>query len=130
MVIYSAVNSSTGNHWRGVYTPDILAVGEGPATYSDFFSRQKRWAYGIWQIARRHSPGILPKLPTLRQKLSFFALQSHYPTTAMSRRVRPRRATRCERSVPISSGRRRRPFPSRPGWRSGTITRRCTCGRR
>jgi cellulose synthase (UDP-forming) len=84
MVIYSAVNPTTGAHWRGVYTPDILAVGEGPATYSDFFSQQKRWAYGIWEIARRHSPRLLPQLPLWRQRLSFFALQSHYPTTAAS----------------------------------------------
>jgi hypothetical protein len=84
MVIYGAVNPATGAHWRGVYTPDILAVGEGPATYSDFFSQQKRWAYGIWEIARQHSPRLLPRLPRWRQRLSFFALQSHYPTTATS----------------------------------------------
>jgi cellulose synthase/poly-beta-1,6-N-acetylglucosamine synthase-like glycosyltransferase len=83
MVIYTAVNPVTGNTWRGVYTPDILAVGEGPATYSDFFSQQKRWAYGIWQIARQHSPGILRQL-SRRQRLSFFALQANYPTTAVS----------------------------------------------
>jgi cellulose synthase (UDP-forming) len=84
MVIYGAANPVTGNNWQGVYTPDILAVGEGPATYTDFFSQQKRWAYGIWEIARRHSPRLLPRLPKLGQRLSFFALQSHYPTTAMS----------------------------------------------
>jgi cellulose synthase (UDP-forming) len=83
MVIYTAVNPETGNSWKGVYTPDILAVGEGPATYSDFFSQQKRWAYGIWEIARQHSPDIFGKL-SRRQKLAFFALQSHYPTTALS----------------------------------------------
>lgn len=84
MVVYGATNRITGNHWRGVYTPDILAVGEGPATYSDFFSQQKRWAYGIWEIARKHSPTLLPRLPRRGQRLSFFALQSHYPTTALS----------------------------------------------
>jgi hypothetical protein len=84
MVIYSAVNPVTGHHWRGVYTPDILAVGEGPATYADFFSQQKRWAYGIWEIARRHSPRLLPRLGGLGQRLSFFGLQSHYPTTAIA----------------------------------------------
>jgi cellulose synthase (UDP-forming) len=84
MVIYSTVNPVTGNHWQGVYTPDILAVGEGPATYADFFSQQKRWAYGIWVIARQHSPTLLRRLPKTGQRLSFFALQSHYPTTALS----------------------------------------------
>jgi hypothetical protein len=84
MVIFGAVNSATGNTWRGVYTPDVIAVGEGPATYSDFFSQQKRWAYGIWEIARRHSPAMLRRLPRWSQRLSFAALQTHYPTTAIS----------------------------------------------
>ena len=84
MVIYSAVNPATGAHWQGVYTPDIVAVGEGPATYTDFFSQQKRWAYGIWEIARNHSPTLFPRLPRWSQRLSFFALQTHYPTTALS----------------------------------------------
>jgi hypothetical protein len=84
MVMYTAVNPATGNAWRGVYTPDVLAVGEGPGTFSDFFSQQKRWAYGIWEIARRHSPRIFGRLPDRRQRLAFFALQSHYPTTALS----------------------------------------------
>src|SRR5207253_7554429 len=61
----------------------ILAVGEGPATYADFFSQQKRWAYGTWEIMRRHSSRLFPRLPSRWQKLSFFALQSHYPTTAI-----------------------------------------------
>jgi hypothetical protein len=84
MALYTAVNEATGRNWKGVYTPDILAVGEGPATYSDFFSQQKRWAYGIWEIARRHSPVLFPSMLTRQQRLSFFALQSHYPTTAIS----------------------------------------------
>jgi hypothetical protein len=84
MVVYTAVNEATGGNWKGVYTPDILAVGEGPATYSDFFSQQKRWAYGIWEIARRHSPLVFPRMRTWQQRLSFFALQTHYPTTAIA----------------------------------------------
>ena len=84
MVVYTAVNEQTGHNWKGVYTPDIVAVGEGPATYSDFFSQQKRWAYGIWQIARQHSPGVFGQMRTRAQRLSFFALQTHYPTTAIA----------------------------------------------
>ncbi|MGR7024175.1 glycosyltransferase family 2 protein [Geodermatophilus sp. URMC 62] len=83
MVVYTAVNAATGRNWKGVYTPDIVAVGEGPATYSDFFSQQKRWAYGIWEIARQHSPHVFSRMRTRQQRLSFFALQTHYPTTAV-----------------------------------------------
>lgn len=82
MALSATVNEQTGRTWKGVYTPDIVAVGEGPATYSDFFSQQKRWAYGIWQIARQHSPRVLPLLGTPQQRRSFLALQTHYPTTA------------------------------------------------
>jgi cellulose synthase (UDP-forming) len=84
MVLYTAVNELTGRPWKGVYTPDILAVGEGPATYSDFFSQQKRWAYGIWQIARQHSPKVIAAMPRKRQRASFTALQLHYPTVAIA----------------------------------------------
>ncbi|TFV85880.1 glycosyltransferase [Blastococcus sp. CT_GayMR16] len=84
MVVFASVNEETGGNWKGVYTPDIVAVGEGPATYSDFFSQQKRWAYGIWQIARQHSPWVFPEMRTAQQRRSFFALQTHYPTTAVA----------------------------------------------
>lgn len=84
MVVYTAVNDETGGNWKGVYTPDIVAVGEGPATYSDFFSQQKRWSYGIWQIAREHSPRLYPRMRTRQQRLAFFALQTHYPTSAIA----------------------------------------------
>ncbi len=84
MVLYTAVNQATGNTWKGVYTPDVLAVGEGPATYADFFSQQKRWAYGIWQIGRQHSLKLFRSMRHRQQRVSFAALQLHYPTTAMS----------------------------------------------
>src|SRR6266852_4564844 len=41
MAVYSAVNPVTGNRWSGVYTPDVLAIGEGPTTFTDFFNQQK-----------------------------------------------------------------------------------------
>ena len=31
-----------------VYTPDVLAVGEGPASWTDFFSQQTRWSRGTY----------------------------------------------------------------------------------
>lgn len=84
MVLYTSTNPDTNNGWKGVYTPDIVSVGEGPATYTDFFSQQKRWAYGIWQIARHHSPRLLKALPYREQAASFIALQLHYPTLALT----------------------------------------------
>jgi cellulose synthase (UDP-forming) len=83
MVLYSAKNPTTGNRWKGVYTPDILAIGEGPASFTDFFNQQKRWAYGIWEIAKRHSPRIFGRLMP-SQRLSFALLQLFYPSVALS----------------------------------------------
>ncbi|MRH87663.1 glycosyltransferase [Nocardia sp. SYP-A9097] len=39
-------NPATGHHWKGVYTPDLLAHGEGPASWGDFYKQQNRWARG------------------------------------------------------------------------------------
>jgi len=84
MVVYASRNPVTGNHWKGVYTPDVLAVGEGPETYSDWFSQQKRWAYGMWQVIREHSFSVIPKMPKRSQRISFALLQTHYPFTGLA----------------------------------------------
>jgi cellulose synthase (UDP-forming) len=83
MAMYSTVNPETGNRFKGVYTPDILAVGEGPTSYTDYFSQQKRWAYGIWEIMVKHSPRIFGHLRPA-QRLSFSLLQLFYPSVAVS----------------------------------------------
>jgi cellulose synthase (UDP-forming) len=83
LTVCATVNPETGNHWQGIYTPDVLAVGEGPANYTDFFSQQKRWAYGIWEVIRYHSPRLLPKMHSNKQRLTFMTLQNHYPNTAI-----------------------------------------------
>ncbi|MDF2460918.1 MAG: glycosyltransferase family 2 [Candidatus Saccharibacteria bacterium] len=83
MVIFGSENIRTGNKWKGVYTPDILAVGEGPTSFTDYFNQQKRWAYGIWEIATKSTPSAVKKL-TKSQSLTFLMLQSFYPTVAIS----------------------------------------------
>jgi cellulose synthase/poly-beta-1,6-N-acetylglucosamine synthase-like glycosyltransferase len=82
MRVYAAVNTATGNRYRGVYTPDILSVGEGPGSWTDFFNQQKRWAYGIWEILLRHTPRVFPRLAG-RQRLAFGLLQIFYPSVAV-----------------------------------------------
>ena len=71
MRVQGTINPATGNSWRGVYTPDVLAIGEGPASWTDYFNQQKRWAYGIWEILlkRKLRAGIRlqrPPAPALR----------------------------------------------------------------
>ncbi|MDI3421342.1 glycosyltransferase family 2 protein [Streptomyces luteolus] len=42
-------NPATGKKWKSVYTPDVLAVGEGPNAWTDFFTQQLRWSRGTYE---------------------------------------------------------------------------------
>ena len=83
MQVFAAANPATGNRWKGVYTPDVVAEGEGPSSFTDFFNQQKRWAYGIWQVVFTDSGHVLPKL-TAQQRVAFAMLQQFYPSVCIS----------------------------------------------
>jgi hypothetical protein len=79
MRVQGTVNPRSGNNWLGVYTPDVLAIGEGPASWTDYFNQQKRWSYGIWEIL------LKPKLKAgirleRRQRLLYGLVQFYYPS--------------------------------------------------
>lgn len=46
LAVLSRRNPATGKLWKSVYTPDLLAHGEGPSTWGDFFKQQDRWSRG------------------------------------------------------------------------------------
>jgi cellulose synthase/poly-beta-1,6-N-acetylglucosamine synthase-like glycosyltransferase len=75
-------NSLTGNRWRSVYTPDLLAVGEGPSTFTDFFSQQHRWSRGTFEGLRGHLWRSLRSLPW-GPRLHYSLITSYYPTAAL-----------------------------------------------
>jgi len=83
ITIQGAKNPATGNQWKGVYTPDILSVGEGPSSWTDYFNQQKRWAYGVWEIILHHDWRLLRKLSHL-QRLAYISLQLFYPSVAVT----------------------------------------------
>ena len=64
-------------HWKSVYVPEALAIGEGPDTWSSYFSQQMRWAYGCIDILFRHSPKLLARMRR-RHAIYYFLLQQHY----------------------------------------------------
>ncbi|WP_395296068.1 glycosyltransferase family 2 protein [Kitasatospora hibisci] len=76
-------NPATGARWKSVYTPDVLAVGEGPSSWTDFFSQQLRWSRGTyetlltqyWRAVRRLSPGRL---------LNYTLMVCFYPMAALT----------------------------------------------
>ncbi|HEY0806127.1 MAG TPA: cellulose synthase catalytic subunit, partial [Pseudonocardiaceae bacterium] len=80
--LHSARNPATGRRWRSVYTPDVLAIGEGPSSWSDYFSQQLRWSRGtfeilsgaFWARAVRLSPGRL---------LRYTLITTFYPSMAL-----------------------------------------------
>lgn len=83
MKIHGSRNPDTGKHWKSVYTPDVLAVGEGPSSWTDFFSQQLRWARGADDTLLKHFWGLFIKLP-LRAKLHYGLIIWCYPAAAIT----------------------------------------------
>jgi cellulose synthase/poly-beta-1,6-N-acetylglucosamine synthase-like glycosyltransferase len=80
--IHSSRCEATGRRWRSVYTPDLVAVGEGPTSWTEFFGQQSRWSAGtfdavlrqVWRVAFRLRPGAL---------LHYFLMLTYYPSVAI-----------------------------------------------
>ncbi|MER0448330.1 cellulose synthase catalytic subunit [Streptomyces sp. Edi4] len=76
-------NPSTGHHWRSVYTPDVLAVGEGPASWTDFFTQQMRWSRGTYEtLVKQYWKAPLTMPPG--RLLSYTLMLVYYPMTAIN----------------------------------------------
>ena len=81
--MHTTRNPRTGNRWRSVYTPDVLAIGEGPSSWTDFFNQQLRWSRGTYETLLRQfwrapfslSPGRL---------LNYALLLAFYPMSAVN----------------------------------------------
>jgi hypothetical protein len=82
MRILGTVNDATGRRWKAVYTPDVLAVGEGPTSWADYFNQQQRWSYGIWEILLRKRDAR--RGLSWRQRLLYGCVQFYYPSVAVS----------------------------------------------
>jgi cellulose synthase/poly-beta-1,6-N-acetylglucosamine synthase-like glycosyltransferase len=76
-------NEASGRRWKSVYTPDVLAHGEGPASWTDYFSQQMRWSRGTFEVLRhdfwrrfwRLNPG---------QLLHYGLITTFYPSMAIA----------------------------------------------
>ncbi|MPZ22352.1 MAG: glycosyltransferase [Dehalococcoidia bacterium] len=80
--ISGQVNPDTGVRWKGVYVPQAVSVGEGPASWTDYLNQQTRWAYGIFEIIRDHDRRLLPQLGLL-QRAGYLMMQSYYGFAAL-----------------------------------------------
>lgn len=83
MAVHSTRNPLTKKFWKSVYTPDVVAVGEGPSSWTDFFSQQLRWARGANEVLLKNFAGVLFRLPW-RAKLFYSMIISYYPIAALS----------------------------------------------
>ncbi|GGX42064.1 glycosyltransferase family 2 protein [Streptomyces fructofermentans] len=76
-------NPVTGRHWQSVYTPDVLAVGEGPVSWTDFFTQQTRWSRGTYETLFKQywkAPFTMPP----GRFFSYTLMLVYYPMTAVN----------------------------------------------
>jgi hypothetical protein len=83
LVMHSARNPHSGKRWRSVYTPDVLAVGEGPSSWTDYFTQQHRWSRGTDEVVVTSFVKFVWKLG-FRRALHYGLLMSYYPLTALA----------------------------------------------
>jgi cellulose synthase/poly-beta-1,6-N-acetylglucosamine synthase-like glycosyltransferase len=83
LAIHAELNPETKVHWKSVYTPDVLAVGEGPDVWSSYFTQQWRWAAGTFDTWRNQVWKYLFKLPP-RAMLHYLLILSFYPMAALT----------------------------------------------
>jgi cellulose synthase/poly-beta-1,6-N-acetylglucosamine synthase-like glycosyltransferase len=83
VIFHTTRNPETSKRWTSVYTPDVVSVGEGPASFTDYFSQQDRWSRGtdevlvrrFWRMAHRLGP---------RAMVHYLLLTAYYPTAAIA----------------------------------------------
>ncbi|ORT55487.1 cellulose synthase catalytic subunit [Streptomyces sp. CB03238] len=81
--LHRTKNPRTGHLWRSVYTPDVLAVGEGPASWTDFFSQQLRWSRGTYETLFKQYGKAFFQVPPGRL-LNYTLMLVYYPMTAVN----------------------------------------------
>ncbi|MEV6342817.1 glycosyltransferase family 2 protein [Actinoplanes sp. NPDC051851] len=83
LAVHATRNPLSGNRWKSVYTPDVLAVGEGPSSWTDLFSQQHRWSRGTDEVVLS---GFISRIRRLgvRRTLHYGLLMAYYPMTAIA----------------------------------------------
>lgn len=69
--------------YRGVYVPQIIAVGEGPTDFGTYLRQQFAWAYSMIQIFLHHMPRLLRNY-RFREACQFLMCQSWYLLWSLS----------------------------------------------
>ena len=83
LAVHGARNKATTRRWKSVYTPDVLAVGEGPSSWTDYFSQQHRWSRGTDEVCVANFARTIRRLG-FRRAVHYALLMAYYPLTALS----------------------------------------------
>ncbi|GGZ52518.1 glycosyl transferase [Streptomyces inusitatus] len=81
--MHRAKNPASGNRWRSVYTPDVLAVGEGPTAWTDFFTQQLRWSRGTYETILKQYWRGYGSLP-VSKLFNYTMMIIFYPMSALN----------------------------------------------
>jgi cellulose synthase (UDP-forming) len=69
--------------YKGVYVPEVIARGDGPADFGTYLGQQFAWAYSMVQIFLRHTPRLMRRYSPA-QALQFLMAQTWYPLWSLS----------------------------------------------
>ena len=69
--------------YKGVFLPEIIAVGDGPETLDTYLGQQFAWAYSMFQVLTQHSPKLLGAMPW-NKRFQFLFSQTWYPLWSLS----------------------------------------------
>ena len=69
--------------YTGVYVPEVIARGDGPADFGTYLGQQFAWAYSMVQIFLRHTPRLVHRYTPI-QALQFLMAQSWYLLWSLS----------------------------------------------
>ncbi|WFE23922.1 glycosyltransferase family 2 protein [Solwaraspora sp. WMMD937] len=83
LAVHTTRNPSTGRRWKSVYTPDVLSAGDGPASWSDYFSQQRRWSRGTFQLLVGRYWLRFPRL-SAGGMLHYTLITTFYPSMAVA----------------------------------------------
>lgn len=68
--------------WTSVYTPDVVAYGLGPESWTDYFSQQHRWSGGTFDALKGDFWRAFRRLPR-PAKLHYSLILTYYPSAAV-----------------------------------------------
>ena len=80
---HASRNPANGHRYKSVYTPDVLAAGEGPASWGSYFTQQYRWSAGTFVVLRTNMRDCMRRM-SLGQLFHYFLIMSFYPSQALS----------------------------------------------